>query len=313
MSAIAPISDRLTTGPSLAGDVNERSFVRFHESEVLGDRLAWIETWPDHVSSLCPVVGIHGLGSSAEDLRPVAARLEAPSVLIDLPGFGRSSRPDRTYPVGRASAAVVALLDAIGVRRAVLLGCSYGGHVALRAALDAPDRVAGLVLVASGGLDPSPPAELIAAYDQAAMMSRPLTAVAAACSALIASPNSETRRFTERRLAVHAAAQSGASESAHDYRAIARSVDGAIRDDAARQLHRVAAPVELVHGAHDPLVAPAVVERASRRLRDATLTVLPASGHVPWLEEPDAVAARVRRALARVRPLRAETSQEIDR
>ncbi|NMO22138.1 alpha/beta hydrolase, partial [Pyxidicoccus fallax] len=53
-----------------------------------------------------------------------------------------------------------AVLDAVGAREAVLVGCSHGGRVALDFTLAHPDRVRGLVLVApavSGVAEPSPP------------------------------------------------------------------------------------------------------------------------------------------------------------
>jgi pimeloyl-ACP methyl ester carboxylesterase len=53
----------------------------------------------------------------------------------------------------------------------------------------------------------------------------------------------------------------------------------------------------MVHGAADPLVPLAIAEAARARLASATLTTLSGVGHVPWLEAPARVAARVRRGL----------------
>ncbi len=75
------------------------------------------------------------------------------TVVMDMPGFGRSDLPalDRAYP--RVAADHVArLLDGLGVDRAHLLGNSMGGYVALEFALAYPDRVDRIVGMGPGGL-----------------------------------------------------------------------------------------------------------------------------------------------------------------
>ena len=75
------------------------------------------------------------------------------TVIMDMPGFGRSERPefDRAYPRVAADA-VLRLMDALGIDRAHLLGNSMGGYVALEFALAYPDRVDRLVGMGPGGL-----------------------------------------------------------------------------------------------------------------------------------------------------------------
>ncbi len=69
-----------------------------------------------------------------------------PLLRYDRRGFGQS-RTLLSTPYSRC-ADLFAVLDAFGIRRAVLIGCSQGGRVALDAAIARPDRVAALVLVA---------------------------------------------------------------------------------------------------------------------------------------------------------------------
>lgn len=75
------------------------------------------------------------------------------TVVMDMPGFGRSERPefDRAYPKVAADA-VARLMDGLGVDKAHLLGNSMGGYVALEFALAYPDKVDRLVLMGPGGL-----------------------------------------------------------------------------------------------------------------------------------------------------------------
>jgi pimeloyl-ACP methyl ester carboxylesterase len=95
-----------------------------------------------------PVVMLHGLGVSSLSLQPLAERLAVRRrvVTCDLPGFGRSAS-DRIWPTDRSATAVRELLDARGLGRVVLLGHSYGCHVAALAGTARPEQVAALVLL----------------------------------------------------------------------------------------------------------------------------------------------------------------------
>jgi pimeloyl-ACP methyl ester carboxylesterase len=99
-----------------------------------------------------PVVLLHGAGSNLEDMHlalaePLAARHRV--IFVDRPGQGFSTRKTGQGSSPSHQAAVLHdLLDALGVARAIIVGHSWGGTLALTFALDYPARVAGLVLVA---------------------------------------------------------------------------------------------------------------------------------------------------------------------
>ena len=76
---------------------------------------------------------------------PVASVADV--VLYDLRGHGLSERPPRGYRVDDLVADLAALLDALGVARADLVGNSFGGLVALAFAAAHPARVSGLALI----------------------------------------------------------------------------------------------------------------------------------------------------------------------
>ena len=97
------------------------------------------------------LVLLHGQPGSAADWRQLAGRLPARlhAIAADRPGYGSSRLPAS----GFAANAQVVLddLDSRGIQRAVLVGHSYGGGVALSAASLAPHRVEAVVLLASVG------------------------------------------------------------------------------------------------------------------------------------------------------------------
>src|SRR6266545_7537422 len=69
------------------------------------------------------------------------------AIRYDARGFGRSTTEDVSFS-NRADA--IAVLDALGVSRAALVGNSRGGQIAIDSALEFPDRVAALVTIGSG-------------------------------------------------------------------------------------------------------------------------------------------------------------------
>jgi pimeloyl-ACP methyl ester carboxylesterase len=80
-------------------------------------------------------------------------------VSLDLPGHGLSDAPGEAgnYTLARFTAHLEAALDALEITRATIAAQSMGGKIALRLALDAPDRVEGLVLFGPVGFGVIPP------------------------------------------------------------------------------------------------------------------------------------------------------------
>ncbi len=86
-------------------------------------------------------------------------------VRYDLRGFGRSTTADVEFS-NRAD--VVAVLDALGIGQAVLVGNSRGGQIALDTAIEFPDRIVAVVGVGAGlgGFEGEPTADESAAFDE---------------------------------------------------------------------------------------------------------------------------------------------------
>lgn len=102
------------------------------------------------------VVFVHGLvidnlSSFYYTLAAPVAEAGAHCVLYDLRGHGRTERPRTGYGVDEAVSDLFAVLDALGHHRVHLVANSFGGVIALNAALTRPGRVAGLVLIEAHG------------------------------------------------------------------------------------------------------------------------------------------------------------------
>jgi pimeloyl-ACP methyl ester carboxylesterase len=98
-----------------------------------------------------PVLLLHGLGATKASFLPTVAALGRThrAIAIDLPGFGDSAKPLRArYDPAFFARGVLALLEALELERAHLVGNSMGGRVAIEVGLVAPDRVGRLGLLA---------------------------------------------------------------------------------------------------------------------------------------------------------------------
>lgn len=100
-----------------------------------------------------PVLAIHGITGSSQSWAPVARALSGRVSLaaVDLRGRGDSAGLPGPFGIARHVGDMIAVLDAIGLPRALVVGHSLGAYVASALATAHPDRVAGLVLV-DGGL-----------------------------------------------------------------------------------------------------------------------------------------------------------------
>jgi pimeloyl-ACP methyl ester carboxylesterase len=112
-----------------------------------------------------PLVLVHGLGGRAEDwalwIPPLVKRgyrVYAP----DLLGFGRSERPKVDYSIALETEIIQGFFESQGIRQADLGGWSMGGWIALKFALDHPERVRRLFVCDSAGMnfEPAWPPEL---------------------------------------------------------------------------------------------------------------------------------------------------------
>jgi pimeloyl-ACP methyl ester carboxylesterase len=107
---------------------------------------------PADGAELPPVVFIHGAsGNLLDQMVPIRPELEgrAEMLFFDRPGHGWSSRgQDNATPRAQART-IAALMDAVGIEQAVIVGHSFGGGVAAAFALEHPEKLLGLVLLSA--------------------------------------------------------------------------------------------------------------------------------------------------------------------
>jgi pimeloyl-ACP methyl ester carboxylesterase len=116
--------------------------------EVAGATLHVVEIGP---RGGVPVVLLHGASSNLEVMRPLAERLSRTHrvILVDRPGHGWSTRENFSDSTPQTQARMISeALEKLGVEPAIFVVHSWSGALGLRIALDRPERVAGLVMLA---------------------------------------------------------------------------------------------------------------------------------------------------------------------
>ena len=110
---------------------------------------------PPETAGLPPVLALHGLASSSSWYRRLAERLSGQFRIVapDQRGHGRTTQAPSGYDWQTLASDAVGLLDHFGIDRAVVLGHSWGGHVASNLAARFPDRVSRLVMIDGGFQD----------------------------------------------------------------------------------------------------------------------------------------------------------------
>ncbi len=211
---------------------------------------------------------------------------------VDLPGHLRSAGP----PLGSIEALadwLLALLDAAGVQRAVLVGHSMGSLVALEVAARAPERATRLVMIGTAVPMKVSDALLATALDAP---ERAMAMVNAwAISTLASKPGfpGPGNWLHGGALALMRRVQAGApgiNLFHHDFEVCNRYAGGL---DAAA---RVRCPATLLLGEHDQMTPPRATRELAAALR-ATVAMVP-SGHHQLAETPDATLTALRSALA---------------
>jgi 2-hydroxy-6-oxonona-2,4-dienedioate hydrolase len=228
-----------------------------------------------------PIVLVHGLGVAAESLRDFAAELAEghPVFAPDLPGFGESDHPRRALAIAGLADALRAWLDAVGLRRVVLVGNSIGAQVVAEAAASGDERVAGAVLV---GPTCDPAARSIPAQVWRWMINA----------------RSDT------------ASRGGGMVDAYLKAGILRVVKTfhyATRHRIEDKLPRISVPTLLVGGGDDPISPLHWVERLAELAPDGRMAVIPDATHSMHGNQPEELARIVREfiAEAQIRAVRA--------
>jgi pimeloyl-ACP methyl ester carboxylesterase len=260
--------------------------LRFHVAEAgAGEPVVLLHGWPQHWWTWRRVVPL---------LAP-HARL----VMIDLRGFGWSDAPPGGYDKQTMADDVLAVLDALELRRVRLIGHDWGAWIGFLACAAAPERFQAFLALGSPRPAGRPPARHLRHVWRFAY--QVVLASPALGGRLIAN-----ERFMGRFIAA-AAVQRGAS-TPEDVRAFTAVLAEPARARASVLLYRtfllrevgrtpagrLSMPTRIAIGAGDPAIRPFLLEGAERGADDLAVEIVPDCGHFVPEEQPELVAQRAR-------------------
>lgn len=239
-----------------------------------------------------PLVLLHAFPVDARMWDRARAQLDDGARVItpDQRGLGGSPlEPDGSAPsLDTAASDVLALLDELGLDRAVLGGCSMGGYVAMAVLRRAPQRVAGLLLTDTKAEADGEQArdDRLAAADRAEREGTDGWLVDGTLPNVLGATTQEQRPqvVSEIRELVRSQPADGVAWA---QRAMAA------RPDSSAVLREFTGPALVVVGEEDALTPPGAARNLAALLPNSAQRVVPRAGHLVPAEDPDSFAATV--------------------
>jgi pimeloyl-ACP methyl ester carboxylesterase len=241
-----------------------------------------------------PVLFLHGYTDSWFSFSPVLDRLPAGirAIVPSQRGHGDSERPACCYGSEDFARDAAALLDALGIERADVVGHSMGSFAAQRLAIDFPERVGRLVLLGSGDVVKTPVVvEFSMILDELTdPVAREFAHEFQVSTAHVPLPPAFLERAVDESMKL----------PAHVWRGVN---DGMHRAAAENEISRIRAQTLVLGGAHDGIWTRANRDALAAAIPGARHVTYPHLGHALHWEDPDRVAADV---FAFLRPQRGQ-------
>lgn len=258
-----------------------------------------------------PLVLVHGGGTDNAGISWFRSFTELGAdralIALDLPGFGGTHGIDPLPGPQPMADFVVRVAGELGIGRAVLVGVSMGGDVALNTALRHPQFVAGLVLISPGGLAPrvkGPITHRLAwlAAQLPDWLLLPLSRFAnrftgSVLKAIVVDPATLPDEVQTEFVREARAQQAGIAYGRYNQATLAPD---RLTNDLSDKVTAITAPTLFFHGLDDPMVDPDDSRRAAKLMPNARLLLVPGIGHWGQLEAHELFTEHALRFLAEV-------------
>jgi pimeloyl-ACP methyl ester carboxylesterase len=253
-----------------------------------GESLAYIDMG-EHSGPA--VVLIHGYTDNARDWVPMLPYVSKGYrlILVDIRGHGQSSKPECCYTRLDFAYDIKLLLDALGVRKADIVGHSLGSIIAQTFAEYWPERTAHVVLISSTGGTPPGAPNKAPQFDFAAEIRKLKDPIDPDSPFMIAwwdSPTPVDPDFIRRQRKDAAGIPLRVWLAVLDQGLPANNMYG----DLQSTLPRLKAPTLLIWGSKDPIMEEEVRQSLRNALPAAKVKIFEGLGHNPFWEDPRGVA-----------------------
>ena len=240
------------------------------------------------------LVFLHGIGGNRHsfdvELASFADSAEWRAIAWDMPGYG-SSAPALPMTFATLCDSLVALLDHLGVDRAVVVGHSMGGMVAQELVARRADRVAALALVATSPAFGTPGGEW-----QREFLRQRLAPLDAGKTPADIAPALVRGMFGDDPdpRAIARAVDCMAAVPVATYRAALHCLVGFDRRE---DLGKIRCPTLVLAAERDRVAAPSLMERMAAAIPGARYACLPGVGHLANMERPELFGRALREFL----------------
>jgi pimeloyl-ACP methyl ester carboxylesterase len=233
-----------------------------------------------------PLLLIMGMGGSCRGWLPLQVpefQKTRRTLIYDHRGVGGSDDPGGPFSTADLAADAAALLDALGIERADVLGAFMGGMVAQELALRHPARVDRLVLVGTWARPDAKRRLLLEHWGDLARADAPLAVtIRERLLWTLADETLEQKDLIEGMVAF--ITRDGAPLASDVF---ARQCDACLGHDAGDRLRAIRARTLVVCGRHDALTPPKFSRELADEIPDAHLVTLPNAGHVVMVESAE--------------------------
>lgn len=208
-------------------------------------------------------------------------------ITLDLPGFGRSGAPAGFGSTALYAHYVLALMDHLGIDKAVIGGHSMGGLITQELYREAPQRFAGMILIDTVAMGASQ-------IEQGEWTGYAFQATTGGVSSII---NTVTPQLLVGPTRTDAPAATTTLEDIIAEASVQGAQAGAetlaIRPDYTAQLASIAVPTLVIEGVYDPVYGLEVAKALSQQIPNATLALLPNGSHAAIYERPNEANAAI--------------------
>jgi pimeloyl-ACP methyl ester carboxylesterase len=235
--------------------------------------------------SKAPVIFIHGAGGSALSW-PAELRSSRDQrfYFLDLPGHGKSDQPSH-QSIPELADAVLAFMDSQKIGRAVVIGHSMGGAIALWLAVHSPKRLLGIGLLSTAAnIRVSP--EFLLTYDSKASFGRFVQKVIELSFSENISPR--VKELAQQRLLL-----TRPTVLYNDFFACSHF-------DLASKIEKINLPTLIISGSNDRMISFGHSLQLNKRIKGSQCHILDGIGHMVLLEQPDQVTTLIRNFLEKI-------------
>jgi pimeloyl-ACP methyl ester carboxylesterase len=265
------------------------------------------------------VLCVHGMAGAATNWTDFMGELatDFDCAAVDLPGSGFSPPPAARsgYSITALARTVIRLIETLDRGPVHLVGNSMGGAVSIRVAAARPDLLRTLTLVSPVLPDLLVRRELwgfplagLPLIGERMMRRTELVPPENRVADVLATCYYDPGAMHPERFKIDVAEVNRRDELGYNATTLSRAVRTIVAENLRPRRYslwgaagRITVPTLVTFGSHDKLVNPRLAARARRTFRDATVMVLPRTGHVAQMEHPRLVAELFREMVVRTR------------